>query len=253
MLSQVQTFSLLFLSLLAFGQDGPAPSPASSGGSALPPVIVVGFLGGFVKPDNLIHSPVQLAARLREDYPSGVYVEAFENRRRKKAHAKILQLLDADHDGTLSLEEKQRARIIIYGISWGASESVTLARELQRDGIPVLLTVQVDSVSKIHQNDALIPANVAEAANFYQPYGLLHGRPEIHAADTKRTNIIGNFRFDYTSHPLSCSKYPWYGRYFAKAHMQIECDPVVWNQVESLIRSKLPTAEPQDAIRSSGQ
>ena len=253
MLSQVQTFFLLFSSLLALGQEGPAPPQTSSGSTASSPVIVVGFLGGFVRHDNLIHSPVQLAARLREDYPSGVYVEAFENRRRKKARAKILQLLDTDHDGTLSLEEKQRARIVIYGISWGASASVTLARELQRDGIPVLLTIQVDSISKIRQNDAFIPANVAEAANFYQPDGLLHGRSEIHAADAKHTRIIGNFKFDYRAHPLSCAKYPWFERYFAKSHTEIECDPIVWSQVESLIRSKLPTAEPRDAARSSSQ
>jgi hypothetical protein len=215
--------------------------------------MVVGFVGGFVRHDNVIHSPVQLAVRLRKDYPSDVYVETFENRRRENAHAKILKLLDANHDGTLSAEEKQQARIIIYGVSWGASESVTLARELESDGIPVLLTIQVDSVSKIRQNDALIPANVAEAANFYQPDGLLHGRSEIHAADAGRTRIIGNFRFDYKAHPVSCAKYPWYDRYLAKSHTEIECDPAVWNRVESLIRSKLPMAEPRDAARTSSQ
>ena len=43
----------------------------------------------------------------------------------------------------------------------------------------MLLTIQVDSVSKLHQNDALIPANVAQAANFYQPDGFLHGQPRF--------------------------------------------------------------------------
>lgn len=253
MVSSIQTFSLLFSGLLALGQEVSARPPHTTEATAPSPVIVVGFLGGFVRHDNLIHSPVQLAARLRKDYPSGVYVEALENRRREKAHARILQLLDANHDGTLSVEEKQQARIIIYGVSWGASESVTLARELEKDGIPVLLTIQIDSVSKIRQNDALIPANVAEAANFYQPDGLLHGRSEIHAVDAGRTHIIGNFRFDYGAHPVSCSKYPWYDRYLAKSHTEIECDPVVWNRVESLIRSKLPSAEPREAARTSSQ
>ena len=253
MLSPIRTFSLLCSSFLPLGQEGSAPPPPTSGSTSSSPVIVVGFVGGFVRHDNLIHSPVQLAARLRKDYPSGVYVEAFENRRREQAHAKILKLLDANHDGTLSPEEKQHARIIIYGVSWGASESVTLARELERDGIPVLLTIQVDSVSKIRQNDALIPSNVAEAANFYQPDGLLHGRSEIHAADAGRTRIIGNFRSDYSAHPISCAKYPWYDRYLAKSHTEIECDPVVWDRVESLIRSKLPAAEPRVAARSSSQ
>jgi len=43
----------------------------------------------------------------------------------------------------------------------------------------VLLTVQVDSVNKVGQNDEVIPANVARAANFYQRNGMLHGEPAI--------------------------------------------------------------------------
>ncbi len=206
------------------------------------PVIVVGFVGGFVRHDNAVHTPVQLAARLGSVYPSGVYVEVFENRRREDAHQKILKLLDADHEGKLSDQEKRDARIIIYGMSWGGSETVALARELGDEKIPVLLTIQVDSITKPGQNDALIPANVAEAANFYQTDGLLHGQSDIRAVDTSRTRILGNFRYDYKSHPLACENYPWYDRYFAKQHTAIECDRAVWNRVESLIRSKLPPA-----------
>ena len=188
----------------------------------------------------MVHSAVQVAARLRKDDPSGVYVEVLENHRREKAYAEIVRLLDADHDGTLSAEEKGNARIILYGHSWGASEVVALARELQREGIPVLLTVQVDSVSKPGENDRVIPANVAEAANFYQPNGFLHGRRQIRAADPARTHIIGNFRFDYKAHPIPCQRYPWYDRLLLKSHTEIECDPRVWAQVESLIQSRLP-------------
>ena len=60
---------------------------------------------------------MQLAAHLREEYPAGVYVEAFENHRGAQALRKIRQLLDADHDGSLSTAEKQQARIILYGLS----------------------------------------------------------------------------------------------------------------------------------------
>ncbi len=208
--------------------------------SAKAPVIVVGFVGGFVRHDNVVHNPVQLAARLLHAYPSGVYVEVFENRRREEAHQKILKLLDADHDGKLSDEEKRDARIIIYGMSWGGSETVTLARELETEKIPILLTIQVDSVAKMGQNDAMIPANVAEAVNFYQAGGLLHGQPEIRAANATRTKILGNFRSEYKSQTLPCEQYPWYDRFFSKEHTEIECDPAVWKQVELLIRSKLP-------------
>jgi hypothetical protein len=215
------------------------PRVTPAGVSATPPVIVVGFLGGFVKHDNIVHSEVQLAARLRKEYPADVDVETFESYRGEKARQKILELLDTDHDGSLSAEEKQGAKIILYGHSWGASESITLARQLKKDGIPVLLTIQVDSVSKIGQNDVVIPTNVAQAANFYQPSGILHGRREIRPADPARTRIIGNFRFDYHASRYSCNQYPWYDRILAKHHTQIECDPKVWDQVESLIRSNI--------------
>lgn len=204
------------------------------------PAIVFGFVGGFIRHDDPVHSEVQLAARLRKEYPTGVDVETFESYRGENAHKRILKILDTNHDGELTVEEKQNARIILYGHSWGASESIKLARELQKDGIPVLLTLQVDCISRIGSNDTIIPANVAQAANFYQPHGLLHGHHDIRAADPTRTRIIGNFRFDYKSSPLKCSDYPWYDRIFVKPHTQIECDPVVWNQVESLIRSNLP-------------
>ncbi len=163
-----------------------------------------------------------------------------ENHHRERAYADIVRLVDTDHNGTLSAEEKRNARVVLYGHSWGASEAITLARQLDSDGIPVLLTVQVDSVAKPGENDQVIPANVAEAANFYQLNGFLHGEPQIRAADPARTHIIGNSRFDYKTNPIDCKQYPWYDRLFMKSHTEIECDPKVWTQVESLIRSKLP-------------
>jgi len=212
----------------------------STGASATSPVIVIGFVGGLVRHDDPVHSGVQLAARLRGDYPSGVYVEAFENGRGKQAHQKILKLLDTRGDGKLSAEEKQHARILIYGHSWGASEAITLARNLGRDGIPVLLTIQVDSVAKWGEEDAVIPPNVAQAVNFYQSDGFLHGQSKIRAADAARTEIIGNIRIDYKQNPIRCHGYPWYDNLFMGPHIEIECDPHVWDQVESLIRSRLP-------------
>jgi hypothetical protein len=104
----------------------------------------------------------------------------------------------------------------------------------------VALTVQVDSVAKCGENDRVIPANVGEAANFYQSNGLIHGQSKIRAADETRTRILGNFRFDYKEKSIRCKKYPWYDKVFAKYHTEIECDPAVWSQVESLISTELP-------------
>jgi hypothetical protein len=231
------SYALCLGTVVLFTHACLAQTLIARGARALPPTIVVGFVGGFIKHDNLIHSEVQLAARLREAYPLGVEVDTFENHGGETALKTVLGLLDTNHDGTLGPQEKQAARIIIYGHSWGASEGIALARELQTNGVPVLLTIQVDSVSKLHQNDAVIPANVARAANFYQPDGLIHGQSSIRAADPTRTSIIGNFRYDYKSSTYNCSGYPWFDRIFMRSHIQIECDANVWTKAESLIRS----------------
>jgi len=233
----------LFANLAANGNPNliaNADAGAGASSTSNSPVIVIGFVGGFVKHDNAIHREVRLAEQLRKDYPAGTYVGVFENHRAEDARRQILLLLDTDHNGSLSPAEKQNARIIIYGHSWGASESIALSRSLQRDGIPVLLTIQVDSVTKRGEDDEVIPANVAQAVNFYQPDGWIHGRPKIRAADPSRTQILGNFRFDYKTNPVDCPQYPWFARAFEKTHIEIESDPRVWNQVDSLIRAKLP-------------
>jgi hypothetical protein len=239
MLPPLRVLFLLFSLLVVANEASPKPPATPAGVSTTPPVIVIGFVGGYVRHDDRVHTEVQLVERLREEYAQGIFVQTFENHRGNDAYKAVLHLLDANRDGRLTPEEKQNARIIIFGHSWGASETVELARLLQRDGVPVLLTIQVDSVSKFGENDSVIPPNVAQAINFYQLDGVLHGQPRIRAANPSRTRILGNFRSEYKSKPLTCGQYPWYDRVFMKPHIQIECDPAVWTQVESLIRSNL--------------
>lgn len=218
-----------------FAADGALASRPSAPVS----YILVGFAGGFVRHDNPHHGPVDLAHRIQSSLPKDSYIQVFENRHRRSAYRTILRLLDGDHDGTLSTEEKSHARIILFGHSWGASAVVMLARELNRAGIPVLLTVQVDSVAKPWQQDGLIPANVAEAVNFFQPHGLVHGRQEIAAVDPVKTQILGNFRFDYTKEPVKCEGASWFDYTFMPSHIESQCDPHLWSQVESLIRERM--------------
>lgn len=201
--------------------------------------VVVGFVGGFVRHTNPHHGPVIVAQKIQQFAPQGSHIQVYENRHRKTAYRDILHLLDSDGNGILSAEEKARARIILFGQSWGGSAVVLLARELNRVGIPVLLTVQVDSVAKPWQQDEFIPENVAVAVNFYQPHGLLHGRQVIRAADDNRTQILGNVRFDYREKPVKCEGMPWIERALTPSHMQSECDPRLWGQVENLVRQRL--------------
>lgn len=201
-------------------------------------VIAVGFVGGFVRHDDTKHAEVKFAAHLRERYRSAMDVAVFGNHSGTEALEYVLRLTGRD---------KKQARIIIFGHSWGGTETVTLARELGQRGIPVLLTIQVDSIAKPGQENSTIPVNVENAVNFYQSRGLLHGQPEIQAKDPARTNIIGNFEMTYKDHPINCKDFPWYSRMFTKSHIEIENDPRIWTEAASLIDLELsgtrPTAE----------
>jgi pimeloyl-ACP methyl ester carboxylesterase len=209
---------------------------------ANPSYILVGFSGGFVRHDNPHHGPVQLALRMRQEVSKGAYIQVFENRHRKQAYKTILRLLDRNHDGVLSAVEKSSANVILFGHSWGASAAVVLARELDHVGIPVLLTVQVDSVPKLWQHDDVIPENVVAAVNFYQPHGLIHGRSVIRAADDSKTQILGNYRFDYRENPVQCEGTSWFDRILIPSHMQSQCDPHLWTQVENLVLQRMQPA-----------
>ena len=217
------------------------PLPAVD--SPLHKVIVIGFVGGFVRHDDAKHAEVQFAAQLRGRYASAVDVRVFGNHSGQEALRYVLRLLDTNRDGVLSVPERGQAKIIIFGHSWGGTETVLLARALQQQRIPVLLTIQVDSIAKPGQGDVTIPANVAHAVNFYQSSGLLHGRSEILAMDPERTNIIGNFHMTYKDHPINCDKFPWFARVFTKPHIEIENDPRVWAEAASLIDAELSDAQ----------
>jgi hypothetical protein len=234
---RVSWFLVFVLCAPAFAGN---PEPAATGASASS-AIVIGFLGGFVHRNDARHAEVQLAEKLRQEYGGQAKVGIFENHRREEAHAAVVKWLDRDGDAVLSQSEKHQARIVLYGHSWGGSAVLALARELEKDQIPVLLTIQVDSIAKPGINDRVVPPNVVRAVNFYQTGGALHGEKKIVAADPSRTEILGDFRLDYKTEPAPCSSYPWFARHFLKGHTAIECDPNVWSRIESMIQQSLFT------------
>lgn len=215
-------------------QAGAAPSDEL----ASPTVIVVGFVGGFVRPDDERHIEVQMMERLAKDSP-GVHAVVFENRHTDMARREIVHWLDKDNDGQLSNREKRNARIILLGHSWGGSAAIRLANELNASGIPVLLTIQLDSVNRGPGNDCVIPPNVAQALNFYQTRGLVHGCPAVRPVDASRTKILGNFGFEYAAQPAGCDSYSWFNRHVLKDHNAMDCDPQVWSRVETEIRKQI--------------
>jgi hypothetical protein len=219
---------------------------------AVPPTIVIGFVGGRVHADNGVHLEVRMAEKLRTMHPRDAVIQVFANHQGDEAFKEVMRRVDTNHDGIISREERAAARIVIYGHSWGASQTVTLAQQLDREKIPVLLTVQVDSVAKSNEIDGgNIPGNVAQAINFYQTRGMLRGRSAIQAMEPLKTKILGNIHLDYRGHKIDCHKFPWFARTFMLPHIEIENDARVWDRIEAMIEERISGREAPATVASA--
>ena len=213
--------------------------------------LVLGILGGREPWNNKKLWVRRLALDLRARSLPHVQVETLENTKRPLAVQLIRKGLDHNGDGQLSAAERESARIIIYGLSFGGAAVVKLARQLDDLDIPVLLTVQVDSVGL---GDAVIPPNVRQAANFYQPNGwFIKGEPEIRAEDPGKTKILGNFKYDYSQKEVDTSHIHWFKKLFRAAHAKISNDRDVWAQVERIILNAMHTNRTDGPLRPSAQ
>jgi len=203
------------------------PTPIAHGST-----LVIGFLGGYDRWNDSHRSVRQLVLRLRQT--PGVYAESISNHHRALALQLICEAFDTNLNGKLDPEEKANANLILFGQSWGGDAAIATARDLEKLGIPVRLTIQIDSVG-IH--DGIIPSNVGAAVNFYQhdPFTAIHGRARIRAADPSHTAILGNFESSYVFRSVDHSNASKARQVFGGSHTKMELDPVVWNHVEQYI------------------
>lgn len=204
------------------------PVPAGS-------CLVIGFLGGRDAWDDADKGVRQTALALR-DPAAGVFVETFENRRRDVALRFVLEALDCDRDGNADERMVETTRIIVYGQSLGGSATMKFARQLDELGLPVELTVQIDSVGR---GDGVIPPNVRHALNLYQDSGIfLEGEHPVVAEDPERTRVLGNWRFDYDAPPgseIAIDDLPFWKIIFRVAHAKMDRDPRVWESVRAIL------------------
>jgi pimeloyl-ACP methyl ester carboxylesterase len=198
--------------------------------------IVIGFLGGFERWYDDNRGVRKLVLKLRQS--TGVHAESLANRNRRTALKYILKALDRNGNRKLEPQEKERAHIVIFGQSLGGAQTVALARDLNRRNIPVLLTVQIDSFGL---RDSVIPPNVHRAANFYQREILtFRGEDHIRAADPSKTSVLCNTQFRYPPFLPSYSRpESWPRRKLGGAHAKLEADPILWTQVETIVRQAL--------------
>lgn len=208
----------------------PAPLPPGS-------LFIVGFLGAWEHWDNDKRSVRKVALDLRQRQIPGVYVETAGNHDRKTVRKFILEALDQNRNRRLDAAEKKRVEFICYGQSFGGAACVRLASELKNQGIPVRLTIQVDSIGR---DDDWIPSNVSRALNLYQnDPGPIQGEGQIKAMDPARTTILGNVRFTYLFRTVDMSDYPWMSRHMGISHWKMDNDPVVWKSVEAAILAEI--------------
>jgi hypothetical protein len=196
--------------------------------------LVIGFLGAWERWDDPNRAVRRTVLRLRET--PGIHAESLSNHSRDVALDLVTRAFDRNQDGVLDRAEAAKARVVIFGQSLGGSATVRLARELEQAGVPVRLTIQVDSVGF---GDAVIPANVRSAANFYQR-GLLtiRGEKQIRAADPQKTSILANREWhDHFVYRLLPDQR--FRRTFGGGHARMELDPLLWIEIESLIRSAI--------------
>jgi hypothetical protein len=200
-------------------------------------ILIIGFLGGRESWDNRTQGVRKLALKLRARNLSEVHVETLENRKRSLAVELIRKSFDRDLNGRLDERERAAVRVVLYGQSFGGAAVVKLAQQLEKMKVPVLLTIQIDSVGF---GDKLIPANVVGAANLFQKNGLIiKGEPEILPQDPATTTILGNFEFDYRHKKIDISEVSWHKKLFRVAHTRMDNDPAVWGLVEKLILDAL--------------
>ncbi|MBS1802308.1 MAG: hypothetical protein JST28_03025 [Acidobacteria bacterium] len=212
----------------------PTPLPTGS-------TLVVGFLGGYDRWNDEHRSVRRLVLKLRE-HP-GVFAESISNHHQALALRLIHEAFDTNRNGRLEPDEIANARVILFGQSWGGAAAIAVARDLHKLGIPVMLTVQIDSVGA---HDSLIPPNVRAAVNFYQhdPFTTIHGRNNIRAADPLRTTILGNFRSTYVFRSVDESNASKARQVFGGSHTKMELDPVVWGRVERNIYDAVARRQP---------
>lgn len=135
------------LCLHAFGSEKlPVPSSGNdkstiSAAFSLTPqkLIVIGFMGGRIRADDMRHREAQLARDLERRHPEAIRAIMFANHDGHAALRAVLRLFceqapSPNPEKCMSPEARHAARIIIFGHSWGASETVTLGRSRWRAG-----------------------------------------------------------------------------------------------------------------------
>ncbi len=193
--------------LRAAPKVSPTASPASEPVSSTPDckIIYAGFVGAMETSNHKHSGVVQIRDTLRgADFPD-VCADSFMPISWTSGRDWILTHFPS-HAGVLTDSELERApRIILVGHSTGGWAMLSVARDLRDKGIPVELTVQIDSVGF---TDYTIPKNVSTGAIFHAWDALMFMTTKhIHMEDPSQTKLIADVLVKDASH-LSITRDP---------------------------------------------
>ncbi|HKM89766.1 MAG TPA: hypothetical protein VJX29_04050 [Candidatus Acidoferrales bacterium] len=210
------------------------PTPVTSGST-----LILGFLGGGKRSGDENRPAIQLAERLRALEIPAVYIETTGHDRYTQALKLIEAATRRDAKGRCPVQGCSKVQLLLYGRGEGGATVLRLARELKILGLPVALTVQVDTAGR---SDGVIPSNVARAANLYDAGAATAGAMRIHAEDPAKTQILANLLFSDDAKWVDLPEGVSPGPPRRARSAQFDSDPQIWNRVEDYILDEMRRA-----------
>jgi len=192
--------------LLLFSSTSPIANSAPQIPSAIPPartqvfasqnrnagckILYLGVVGGTETSGNPYSGVVQIRKILQGPAYSDVCVRSVTPYFWRSGLHWILGHFPS-HPGKLTPEESAASpKVILVGHSLGGWGVLSVARNLNHKGIPVALSVQIDSVGI---TDRTVPPNVKAAVNFHADDALfLLTTKTTHAEDSTQTKLVQN-------------------------------------------------------------
>ncbi len=209
--------------------DFTTPLPVKPGDT-----LVIGVVGGWERWDNPVRCVRRTAIVVKRQNLPGVQVETVENHKLELAEELARKAFDFNRDGVVSKEEAAKARVVVFGQSMGGRAALELCRTLEGMGIQVRLLIVVDAFGK---DSYVVPANVREAANWFQrDHLVLKGAPELTAADPHRTRILENTQISFKGRKdAQAYELSFVQRQLMDEHARMEYVPELWGKIERML------------------
>jgi hypothetical protein len=184
-------------------------------------IIYAGFVGALETSDHKASGVVQIRDMLRGPGYTDVCSNSFLPYTPSAALDWILTYFPSRTVLLTPEDWRSAPKIILVGHSTGGWAVLSVARQLRRRGIPVELTVQVDSVGI---TDLTIPANVKASAIFHARDILLFlTTKRLKLEDGKQTRLVANVLVKGANH-LSITRDPRIGELIVKAIERLRAD-----------------------------